>query len=86
VNSDAFTVPVTATDLRVGDVIKWPGGRFYVVDTPPESGAHSEEYSEPKVAVSVTEMNDDLNRVGASARQVHPPTAVLDVLTPRPTE
>jgi hypothetical protein len=85
-DDDAFTVPVTATDLRVGDVIKWPGGRYYVVDTPPESGARSEEYSEPKVAVRVTEMNDDLARVGNSAAQVHAPEAVLDVLTPRPTE
>lgn len=85
-DSNAFTVPVTATDLRVGDVIKWPGGRYYVVDTPPESAARSEEYSEPKIAVSVTEMNVDLSRVGNSATQVHPPEAVLDVLTPRPAE
>ena len=88
---DAFTVQVTVTDLRVGDVIKWPGGRYYTVDTPPESGGHSEEYSEPKVVVFVTEMdgdemNGDMYRVGISATQVHAPQAVLDVLIPRPAE
>jgi hypothetical protein len=86
VTEDAFTVQVTVTDLRVGDVIKRPSGHYYAVDTPPESGARSEEYSEPKVVVCVTEMNDDMVRVGNSATQLHPPEAVLDVLTPRPAE
>jgi hypothetical protein len=86
VNENATTVPVTATDLRVGDVIKWTDGRFYTVDTPPESGDRSEEYSEPKILVCVTEVIGDFNRVGNSARQVHAQEAILDVLTPRPTE
>jgi hypothetical protein len=86
VTEDAFTVQVTVTDLRVGDVIKRPNGRYYAVDTPPESGARSEEYSEPKVVVFVTEMDGDMDRVGISATQLHPPEAVLDVLTPRPAE
>ena len=80
----AFTVPVTATDLRVGDVIKWPDGRYFAVDTPPKSGAWSGEYSEPEVAVRVTQMNDYMYRVGDSATQVHPAETVLDVLMPRP--
>jgi hypothetical protein len=85
-NDDEFTVPVTATDLRVGDVIRWPDGRYYVVDTPPEQGVHSEEYSEPKIAVCVTEMNHDMTPAGNSGKQEHPPEAVLNVLTPRPPE
>jgi len=86
VADSAFTVPVTVTDLRVGDVIKWSDGRYYVVDTAPETGAWSGEYSEPKVAVFVTEMNVALYRMGDSASQVHAPEAVLNVLMPRPTE
>jgi len=86
VTQSVFTVPVTVTDLRVGDVIMWSDGRYYVVDTSPASGAWSGEYSEPKVAVCVTEMNSALDRVGSSATQVHAPEAVLDVLMPRPTE
>jgi hypothetical protein len=83
---NAFTVPVTATDLRVGDVIKWSDGRYYAVDTPPESGDRSEEYSEPKIAVFVTEVNDNKTPVGNSGKQEHAQEAILDVLTPRPTE
>ena len=83
---DGFTIPVTATDLRVGDIIKWSDGRYYAVDTPPESGDHSEEYSEPKVAVYVTEVNGNQTPVGNSGKQEHAPEAVLNVLMPRPDE
>jgi hypothetical protein len=83
---NAFTVPVTATDLRVGDVFKWSDDRYYAVDSLLESGNQSEEYSEPKIAVCVTEVNDDRTPVGNSGKQEHAPEAVLDVLTPRPTE
>jgi hypothetical protein len=82
----AFFVPVTATDLRVGDVIKWSDGRYYAVDSLLDSDNHSEEYSEPKMAVCVTEVNDDRTPVGNSGKQEHAPQAVLNVLTPRPGE
>ncbi len=78
------TVPVTAPDLRVGDVIKWPDGRYYAVDTLPEPGRYQEEYSAPLIAIWVTEMNEDMTPAGNSERQVHAEDAVLDVLTPRP--
>ena len=81
---NASTVPVTATDLRVGDVIKWQDGRYYAVNTLPEAGHYPQEYSEPKMAIWVTEMNEDMIPVTNSTKQIHADNAVLDVLTPRP--
>ena len=83
-SEDTSTMPVTAEDLRVGDVIRWPDGRYYSVDTPPESSRYPQEYSPLRMAVWVTQMNADMVPVANSAKQVHSPDAVLDVLTPRP--
>ena len=80
------TVPVIATDLRVGDVFKGSNGRYYTVDTRPEPSRYLEEYSAPLIAIQVTEMNEDMTPVANSIRQVHEEDVVLDVLTPRPEE
>jgi len=78
------TVPVSTADLRVGDVIRWPDGRYYAVHTAPRQGPYREEYSEPLVAVGVTEVSEDLTPVAPEAQLVHAPDAVVDVLEPRP--
>jgi hypothetical protein len=75
---------LTAPDLRVGDVIKWPDGRYYAVDTLPEPSRYPEEYEGPRIASWVTEMNADLAPIANGEKQVHSEDAVLDVLTPRP--
>jgi hypothetical protein len=84
VTENASTVPVTATDLRVGDVIKWSDGRYYAVDTLPEPGHYSQEYSEPEMSILVTEMNEDMTPMTNSKKVRHSDAAVLDVVTPRP--
>jgi hypothetical protein len=78
------TVPVAATDLRVGDVIRWPDGRYFAVNTKPEPNHHPEEYSAPRIAVWVTKINQDMTPVANSAEQVLSRDTVLEVLTPRP--
>jgi len=79
------TEPVTATDLRVGDVIKAIDGRYYVVDTRPEQGLERDEYSVPHITYLATEVNTDRTPVAKSEmRTLHAEDAVLDVLTPRP--
>jgi hypothetical protein len=80
------TVPVKAADLKVGDVVKWPDGRYCVVDTPPEPGHFAAEYGEPLVAFWATETNADMTRPASSTKQIHASYAVLDVLEPRPSE
>lgn len=80
------TVPVIATDLRVGDVFKGSDDHYYTVDTPPEPSRYLQEYSAPNIAIRVTEMNEDMTPVANSTKQVHEEDAVLDVLTPRPEE
>jgi hypothetical protein len=83
VTDNRSTEPVSAADLQVGDIIEWPDGRYYAVDTFPEPG-HAEEYSEPRIAVWVTQMNDDLIRMASSTREILFPEAEMNVLTPRP--
>jgi hypothetical protein len=78
------TVPVIAADLQVGDVIKWPDGRYYAVNTQPEPSRYPEEYSAVRIAIWVTEMNHDMTPVANRAEEVYSRDAVLDVLTPRP--
>jgi hypothetical protein len=73
--------PVRAADLRVGDVVKWPDGRYCVVDTRPEPSHVAAEYGEPQVAFWATETNADKTRPASSKKY-----AVLDVLEPRPAE
>jgi hypothetical protein len=85
VTENASTVPVTATDLRVGDVIKWIDGRYYAVDSLPEPG-YPQEYADPRTAVWVTALNEDMTRVTNSTKVIHADEAVLDVLTPRPED
>ena len=85
VSEDASTVPVIATDLQVGDVIKSSDGHYYAVDTRPERSRERQEYPEPHIAIWVTEMNDDMTQVENSGqRVVHSEDVVLDVLIPRP--
>lgn len=79
------TVPVIATDLRVGDVFKGSDGRYYTVDTPPEP-IRLQEYSAANIAFRVTEMNEDMTPVANSTRVIHEEDAELEVLTPRPEE
>jgi hypothetical protein len=85
VPENVATVPVSAADLRIGDVIKRPDGRYYVVDTVPQPGRYPEEYSELMVAIRVTEVGEDLTPVADAVKQVHSPDVVLNVLTPRPS-
>lgn len=80
----ASTVPVTAEDLQVGDVICWPDGHYCAVDTLPESGRYEQEYAEPKLAVWVTEVNADKAPIGQSTREIYSQDAVFQVMTPRP--
>jgi hypothetical protein len=78
-------VEVTATDLRVGDVVKAVDGHYYLVDTRPEQGLERDEYSSPHITFLATEVNADRTPVANSEkRTVHAEDAVLDVLTPRP--
>jgi hypothetical protein len=85
VSEDTSTEPVTAADLHVGDVIKASDGRYYVVDTGPESEPERAEYLTPNIAITVTEVNGDLTRVANTERRVvHAQDAVLDVLRPGP--
>jgi hypothetical protein len=83
---NATTVPVRAADLRVGDVVKWPDGRYCVVDTLPESSHVAAEYGESRVAFWATETNADMIRPVGSTQHIHASYAVLDVLEPRPPE
>ena len=84
-SEDTSTVPVTAADLQVGDVIKATDGHYYAVDTRPEPGRERGEYAEPHIVISVTQMNDDMIQVPNSGKRVvHAQDAVLNVLTPRP--
>jgi hypothetical protein len=78
------TVPVIAADLQVSDVIKWPDGRYYAVDTQPEPILYTEEYSELRIELWVTEINQEMTPVANSEREVYARDAVLEVLTPRP--
>jgi hypothetical protein len=85
VTEDAFIVPVTAPDLRVGDVIKWIDGRYYAVDSLPNA-EDPQEYADPGTTVWVTELNDDMTRLTNSTKVLHSDEAVLNVLTPRPED
>jgi hypothetical protein len=84
VTDNISTMPVAATDLQVGDVIRWPDGRYFAVNSEPEQTRHPEEYSAPRVAIWATEIDQDMTPVGNSAMQVLELNIVLDVLTPRP--
>jgi len=85
VSEDTSTVPVTAPDLQVGDVIKSSDGHYYAVDTRPEPSRERQEYPVPHIAMRVTEMNADMTQVANSEKRVvFSQDAVLDVLTPRP--
>ena len=64
------TVPVTATDLRVGDVIKWPDGRYFAVDSLPEPSRYQQEYSAPLIGIQVTPIAGDMTLVANSTRQI----------------
>jgi hypothetical protein len=81
---DNSAVPVTARDLRVGDVIRWTDGRLRSVDTPPETTNFHGEYAEPKILVWVTELNADKAPAGERERQLFAEDDVLQVLAPRP--
>jgi hypothetical protein len=87
VAESASTVEVTATDLRIGDVVKAIDGRYYAVNTLPEPSLHQEEYAVPHITFLVTEVNEDrtpkANGEGEK-RTIHEEEAVIDVLTPRP--
>jgi hypothetical protein len=78
------TVSVSAADLRIGDVIRWPDGRCYAVDAVPQPDRYPEEYSEPMVAIRVTEIDEDMTPVADAVKQALSPDIVVDVLTPRP--
>jgi hypothetical protein len=85
VTEDASTVPVTAPDLQVGDVIKESDGHYYAVDTRPEPSKERQEYPVPHIVMWVTEMNGDMSHAANGERRViYPQDAVLNVLTPRP--
>jgi hypothetical protein len=85
VREDASTVPVTAPDLQVGDVIKESDGHYYAVDSRPEPSAERQEYPVPHIMMWVTEMNGNMIRSGnGEKRVIYPQDAVLDVLAPRP--
>jgi hypothetical protein len=84
VSDDKSTVPVTAADLQVGDVIKVSDGHYYAVDTPPEPNRERQEYPTPHIAMQVTEMNGDMTQIANEKRVILTQDAVLDVLTPRP--
>jgi hypothetical protein len=85
VSEDTSTVPVSAPDLQVGDVIKASNGRYYAVDTLPEASRERQEYPTPHIVLQVTEMNGDMTQVANSEKRVVlTQDAVLDVLTPRP--
>ena len=78
------TVPVTATDLQVGDVIKAWNGHYYAVDTRPVPSRNPEEYLEPHMDIGVTETHADRTPVPNSAKRVAlSQDAVFDVLVPR---
>jgi hypothetical protein len=86
VSEDTSTEPVTAADLRVGDVIKASDGRNYVVDTAPEPEPDREEYLTPNIAIQVTELTADLTPVANTEKRiVHAQDAILNVLRPGPT-
>lgn len=78
------TVSVSAADLRIGDVIRWPDGRCYAVDAMPQPDQYPEEYSEAMVAIRVTEVDEAMTPVAAAVKQTLSPDIVIDVLTPRP--
>jgi hypothetical protein len=84
VTDDISTVPVAATDLQVGDVIRWPDGRYFAVNSEPEQSLYPEEYSAPRVVIWATEINQDMIPLANSAKQVLELNIVLNVLTPRP--
>jgi hypothetical protein len=87
VAESASTVEVTATDLRIGDVVKGIDGRYYAVNTLPEPSPHQQEYAVPHITFLVTEVNEDRTPIANSEgekRTIHEEDAVLDVLTPRP--
>jgi hypothetical protein len=79
------TVPVTAEDLRAGDIIQWPDGRYQSVDRLPEP-IDAEEYLAPKISVWLTDLDQDMKPAGPSTREAFSQNAVLQVLTPRPSE
>jgi hypothetical protein len=81
---NASSVPVTAEDLQVGDVIKWPDGRYCAVDSLPDSHRYPQEYAVPKFSVWVTELNQDMTPSAQRSKEIYSQDAVFDVLTPRP--
>ncbi len=83
---NASTVPATAADLRVGDVIEWQNGHYYTVNKLPEEGRYPQEYSDPNLAIWVTELNDEMAPTGPGVKQIHESDAILNVLIPRPAE
>jgi hypothetical protein len=84
VTESPSTVPVTAADLRVGDVIKSPDGHYYAVDTLPEPSGYREDYAEPGIWFWATETNESKTKVADKTQHIHSPEVVLTVLTPRP--
>jgi hypothetical protein len=70
----------------VGDVIKWLDGHYCTMDKLPEQGRYEQEYSDPTIAIWVTELDADMAPAGPSVKQLHEPDAILDVRTPRPGE
>jgi hypothetical protein len=86
VTDNVSTVPVAAADLQVGDVIRWPDGRYFAVNSEPETSRYPEEYSASRVAIWATEVDQDMTPVTNSAKQVLELNVVLNVLTPRPTK
>lgn len=84
---DTSTEPVIASDLRVGDVIRTPDGRYYAVDTQPQPSRENQEYPVPHIYLQVTEMNADRAPVEKGEnRLVLAQDADLDVLLPRPAD
>jgi len=85
VSEATSTVPVIASDLQVGDVIKTSDGHYYGVDTLPEPSQERQEYPVPHLVLQVTEMNGDRTQIANSEKRiVFAQDAVLDVLIPRP--
>jgi hypothetical protein len=50
----------------------------------PQPDRYPEEYSEPMVAIRVTEIDEDMTPVADAVKQALSPDIVVDVLTPRP--
>jgi hypothetical protein len=78
------TVPVTAENLMVGDIIKLAEGGYFKVTTAPRLNRDQEEYAPPKITVWGTELNSDKTPVADNTQEIYHQNAVFQVLTPRP--